>query len=524
MKSPSSTWESGRCRAATTAYARSCCAGRAHRRRRRIIRAAGFDEARVLAAFDERAGQIAQQLAGACRRSSIESDRERLCLNIIWRDHQQQLRRIARNTSREAVASALDEVAAILPATRCSDRNPPSQLPLATPTQLATYDSLRARIDVATTDQGAHAIAALDAIRAEIEANGHVELTLDWYSALVSELSLAGDYVRAGREIEAARHLAQANGGDAELAWFTTARLRVAILTNTATDALEADVDALVTRVGNPLLTAAALQARGERALDAGSFARALELLTSAIDLLVNVCVIPSTDLHSAHMLRAGALQQLGKLVQAQLDLDRAVEVARARFPPDHIAVAWAETARANDWLHAGKLDDAGRAFGEIRAALSPAHRDRTALAVTVDVGLCQVELTRQSPRAGEACETAVATSEAVYGETSLAVIGARNQLAQVLLGSDNRRAIEILEQTLQIAGNHANSGHDPFDIPQARALLALAYDLTTRHADGCVLAEQAIAAFRQTPQHPMIGALEARFPELANGGRCHRR
>ncbi|HVK84394.1 MAG TPA: protein kinase, partial [Kofleriaceae bacterium] len=483
-----------------------------------IIGTAGFDETRVLTAIDDHAAQIHERLASACGKSSIESDREKLCLNVVWREHVREIRRIARNASRDTVAEAIDDLAGILPAARCSDGNPPAQAPTATTAQLATLEELYAKIDAASSHQGAPTVAALDALRPAVDANGYVGLSLAWSSALVRELKFAGDYVRARKELEAARHLAQTSGADAQLAWLTIMRLRLATVTKTATDELEADLDAIITRVGNPLLTAEALQARAERAYADGKPARAVELMTTAIELYTKVSLIPAPGLRSAHTMRAAALQQLGKLDEAQPDLDRAVEIARQRYAVDSVEVAEVVGARANNLLHLGKIGEAAAAFREVRAQLSAAHRDRTSFAARIDLGLCQLEMSQRTPRALAACEAAVANGEAVFGADSVKVISARSALAQYLMSTDMRRAIDVLEQTLRIG---ANGGDEPLDVPYAQALLAVAYNQVKRHADGCPLAERALVVLRRSPQRDIVRLLDQKFPELANGGRC---
>ncbi len=116
-------------------------------------------------------------------------------------------------------------------------------------------------------------------------------------------------------------------------------------------------------------------------------------------------------------------------------------------------------------------------------------------------------------------CEAAIDKGVAVYGPATIELIAVRNVLAQYLVEGDVPKAIAILEETLRIG---VNGGSSPMDVPYAQALLALAYHLTKRHADGCGLAVRALAALRDSAQTDMVTALVGSFPELASKtGHC---
>ena len=487
------------------------------------VGAYGFDSERIASTLDARAAGITQQLVGACSVSapSLEQERERICLGLVWRENLARARAIGRNGSRAQVADAIDGLARVLPAARCSEGNPPSQPPGPTAAQAADDSLLLDRIDAAAQHQGTRSIEQLDALRPAVERNGYVGLALAWSSAVISELVFAGDSARARREVESARHLAQVSGADVQLGWLAVSRLRMATATQTATDEIEADLDAIQTRVGSPLLTAEALQARAERAYTGGQPQRAVELLTAAIALYAEVSLIPAPGLRTAYLTRAASLQQLGALDQAQADLERALGVARQRFTPGAAELEETAGARANNLLYLGKLDEAGAEFRRLRDGMTAAHRDRTATAARIDLSLCQIELVQESAHARTACELAVTTGVAVYGARSTGVIAARNALAQALLETDRAEAIAILEGTLRIG---ARGGAQPLDVPYAEALLALAYHASKRHADGCEVAVRALAVLRTSPQVDMLKALDDAFPELRDRGHCARR
>lgn len=482
----------------------------------------GFDDARIVTAIDARRTEIGKLLAQACTAPpSIEHDRQRLCLGVVWRDTIQSVRTIGRDISRARTAEAIDGLVRVLPAARCTDSNPPAPPPVATAAQRADYTSLRDQIDARALHQGKLSIEQLDALRPAIDRNGYFGLRLAWSSAMTSELIFAGDLTRARREIDSARHLAQVTGDDVQLGWFEVTRMRVAIGTQTATDELEADLDAIQARVGSPLLSAEALQARAERAYTSRQPQRAVDLVTTAIELYTKVSLIPAPGLRTAYLMRAASLQQLGKLDQAQEDLERAVDVAKQRYTPDSAELEETAAARANNLMYLGKLDEAATEIRRLREGTTAAHRGRTANAVRMDLSICQIEMVRSTPRTREACEAAVASSESVYGRGSIKTITARNALAQFLVENDPKKAIDVLEESLRIG---AKGGSQPLDIPYAEALLALTYHEVKRHAEGCTIATRALAVLRTSPQVDMVTALDAAFPELARGGRCARR
>ncbi|CAN5686078.1 hypothetical protein BH11MYX1_BH11MYX1_46420 [soil metagenome] len=478
------------------------------------LHAQKFDDPKILGAIDARAAQVRQLLGSACKAdAAIDRDRTRLCLGVVWRETAQQLQAIARNGSHERVALALDGFARVLPAARCSDGSPPSQPPAATPAQAATYGALRDQIDAAATHAGKKSIAALDALHAAIEANGYAGLSLAWSSAMISELGFAGDRTRAQREVEAARHLAQTIGDDVQLGWLAVSRLRMATATRTDSDDLEADVTAIAARVDSPLLTAEALLARAERAYRDQHPARAEELLTEAIQLYSSVSLIPPPSLRTAYIDRAAALQQLGKLSEAQHELELAVTVAAARFAPGTAELEEAVGARAMNLIYLGKLDEAASQLRELRTELGANHRDLTANGFRVEVSLCQIEMIQRAATTAATCEATIAKGVTVYGPESIALISVRNVLAQYLVERDVPKAIAILEETLRIG---AKGGVSPMDVPYAQALLALSYGEVKRHAEGCALAVRALAVLRDSVQTEMVQTLVGSFPELA--------
>lgn len=489
---------------------------------RTALRAQKFAADRVVAAIDSRTAQIAQLLGGACKAdATIARDRTRLCLGVVWNETAQQVQTIARNPSHERVALALDGFARVLPATRCSDGAPPSQPPGPTAAQLVGYRALHDQIDAASSHTGKQSIAELDALRPAVEANGYPGLSLVWSSAMVSELGFAGEFKRAAHEVDTARHLAQAIGDDVQLGWFDVSRLRMAVAIGSDSDDIEADVTAIATRVDSPLLTAEALQARAERAYRHRQPQKAADLLARAIQIDSTVALIPPPTLRTAYMTHAAALQQLGKLEDAQQELERAYAAASERFAPASAELEETAGARASNLIYLGKLADAATQFRQLRANLVTSHRDRTATGFQVDVSLCQLEMVQHTPATIATCEAAIAKGEALYGTTSIQLIAVRNVLAQSLVETDVPRAITVLEETLQIG---ANGGASPMDIPYAQALLALAYGQVKRHAEGCTLADKALAVLRDSAQTDMVETLVGSFPELERGGHCRAR
>lgn len=473
----------------------------------------GFDSAKITAAIDARAGKVEQLLVGACRIKTLESDRNRLCLHTVWHETTQQLGTIAHDRSARRVALAIDGLARDLPVTRCTEGAPLAQAPPATREQGAAWPELYDRIEAAAEHEGKKSLAALDALRPAVDANGWSEARFVWASAIISELAFVGDFAREKTELDAARHLAQTVGDDVQLGWLDVTRLRLATDTRTDSDELEADVMAVVDRVGSPFLTAEALQARAERAYRNQSSARAVELLDRAIRIYNEVSLIPPPSLRTAYLDRAAALQQLGKLEEAQKDLDLAYAAAIARFAPNSAEVEDAIGARANNLIYLGRTADATAQFLALKASLTANHRARTASGFRVDVSICQLEMVQRLPSTEATCNEALAVGAAVYGGRSIQLISLRNALAQYLVEREPARAIPLLEDTLQIG---ANGGASPMDIPYAQALLALAYGQVKRHADGCKLARTALVVLRSSAQTGMVQTLEHEFPD------CH--
>ncbi|HEY4058361.1 MAG TPA: protein kinase [Kofleriaceae bacterium] len=484
-----------------------------------VLTERGFDAAKIAGAIDGRAHDVTSRLSTACHAEpSIDRDRARLCLGVVWRDTGTHLRSIAKNTSRERVALALDGIARVMPADRCDDAASPSQPLPATAAQAASYAELRDKIDAAAAHLGKESIAALDALRPAIDANGYPDLSLVWSSAMISELAFAGDNVRAKREVDAARHLAMSTGDDVQLGWFAVSRLRVAINDRSDTDEMAADVTAQSARVGSPLLTAEGLIARAERAYRDQHPDQALALLDEAIKLFDGSALIPPPSLRRAHMDRAATLQQLGKLEDAQHELDLAVAAASVRFEQDSAEVEETQAARATNLIYLGKLDEAKTQLAAVRAKLVASHRDLTSTAYQVDMYLCQIDLVQRAASTVTTCEATIAKGEKIYGASSIELIAVRNVLAQYLVETDVPRAITLLEQTLRIG---ANGGSSPMDIPYAQALLALAYHQTKRHGEGCTMAARAMTVLRGSAQTDMVKMLDGVFPELTKAGHC---
>ncbi len=475
-----------------------------------------LDAPRILGAIGDRQAQIETLLVGACR-SDAKVSRVQLCLDTVWDKTQRHLQTIARNPSKERIELELDGFARVLPATRCSAGAVLSQGPAATGAQLGSYRELRDQIETVAVHSGKRAVQALDALRPQIDANGASSLVLVWESAIVSELGFMGDYKRAIREVDAARHLAQTTGDDEQLGWFDVSRLRMATATHADSDELEADVAASVTRVDSPLLTAEALQARGERAYQHQRPKEAIELETRAIEIYEKTTLIPPPSLHVAYITRAAALQQLGKFDDAQQDLEHAYVAASARFAIGSAELEETAGARANNLLYQGKYADATARFRQLRDGMIATNRDQTATGFRVGVALCQLEMVQRLPSTVATCEATIAKGEALYGRSS-ELIAVRNVLAQYLVEKDVLRAIGILEETLRLG---EKGGSSPMDVPYAQALLALGYGEVKRHAEGCALAEQALAALRTTAQTDMVTTLVHSFPELDSGGHC---
>ncbi|CAN5868292.1 hypothetical protein BH11MYX2_BH11MYX2_29290 [soil metagenome] len=486
---------------------------------RSVLGARSFDTPKILAAIDRRAADVKRLLGAACHTdAAIDRDRTRLCLGLVWRDTRTQLRSVAKNTSRERVALALDGIARVLPAARCTDAAPPSQPLPPTAAQAASYAPLRDQIDAAAIHTGKKSIAALDAIRPAVDANGYPALSLAWSSAMISELTFAGDHARALRVVEAARHVALATSDDVQLGWLAVSRLRIATEDRADTAEMDADVTALADRVGSPLLTAEGLQARAERAYRDQHPNQALELLDRAVQLYQDTVLIPPPTLRTAYMDRAAALQQLGKLDEAQQALDLAFVAASTRFAPGSAELEETAAARATNLIYLGKLDEASTQLRALRSTLAADHRDITSTGFQIDMYLCQIEMVQKVPSTVATCEAAIAKGEKVYGADHIALIAVRNVLAQYLVETDVPHGITVLEETLRIG---ANGGVSPMDVPYAQALLSLAYNQVKRHGDGCALAARAIIILRDSPQTDMVNELNRAFPELVKPGHC---
>jgi|GEM_PF-2961596 len=476
-----------------------------------------LDAPRILAAIGDRETQIEKQLTGACR-SDLKISRMKLCLETVWSATSQHLQTIARNASEQRVLLAIDGIARVLPTSRCSDGAPISQAPAASAAQAAGYRVLRDKIEALAMHLGNSSVKSLDALRPEVVANGYSGTSLVWSSAIVSELGFVGDYKRAKQEIDAARHLAQSTGDDEQLGWFEVSRLRMATITHTDSDELEADVSASVARIASPLLTAEALQARAERAYQHQQPKQAVDLEAQALAIYSKVTLITPPSLRVAYMTRAAALEQLGKLDDAQQDLELAYAAASTRFEQGSAELEETAGARANNLIYLGKLADATRRFRELRDGMIATKRDKTGTGFRVDVALCQLEMVQRLPTTIATCEATIAKGEALYGRDSSELIAVRNVLAQYLVEQDVPKAIVILEQTLRIG---AKGGSSPMDVPYAQALLALAYGQVKRHVEGCVVAEQALAVLRGSAQTDMVKTLTSSFPELDKAGHC---
>jgi tetratricopeptide (TPR) repeat protein len=337
----------------------------------------------------------------------------------------------------------------------------------------------------------------------DVLAINNAGLTAAWYMDIAVEQQRLGKQGDALKSALAAVDVATRNGDDLVLA---RARLTVYTLRDVpdrAAKTSDSEVEAIIARTNSPGLLAMFQNAAAQRALAQGDLARARSLFEKSIATFAALEVAPS-------MMRGSSEQNLGVALQfsnqdeAQVHLDRAVEIFTARFGPMHDETLGARLAAATNSMYRGKIDDASRSLDELAAT----QKTPTALGARVAMARCQVGQV-QKREALDRCKSALATSRAVFGNEDVEIIPPLLAVAQVTMETSVKDALPLLEEAVALAEKSAGN---PTDLPYARGLYALALKVVGREKDGAAIAKLALPELDRLGQKELAATLRQHF------------
>jgi tetratricopeptide (TPR) repeat protein/predicted Ser/Thr protein kinase len=448
-------------------------------------------------------------LAGACKApQSPTALRTKGCVLASWRWIDGNVRKIAAGRD---VASALDELPVGVPMDHCApgsvSATPPAVDADATPASRTLHVAIAATEGLPPDE----AIRQLAALGPAVDAAGNRGLGAAWHLELADAQRRAGKERDAIASAEAAIDLATRNGDDLVLA---RARLHAYLLRDVPdrkSTVRDAEVEAIVARVGSPGLLATFHNAAGQRALSHGDIPRARSLLEQAATAQAALELAPSSQRGSAEQNLGVALQFGGDLDGAQAHFERAVEVFTARYGAGHEITAGARLNAAHNQLYRGKIPDAVAALDALAAELVAAKRDHTALGAQVAAARCQGGQASGHDALAR-CTEALALGRAVFGKGNVEIVPSLLAVAQLTMATSVRGALPYLEEAIAIAGNQAGN---PTDLPYARGLYALALDVVGRKAEGRAIAKLAIGDLERLGQRELAAAVRQKFPAL---------
>jgi predicted Ser/Thr protein kinase len=489
------------------------------------VAGAGVDPARVLAALDARVVTTIALHERACRegprgaRERTEWTRRLACLDEAWARVEQALVKVEA-AGPEARREGVDELAEVLPAERCAAGSllaVPARLP---PPEHARYEALVDRlhaIEGSAATPPAQRLAELRALEPEVTALAYPPLAARWHWSLGHALSDGVDDAAAARELDLAAQTGLAAGDDDLYVRALVAELQVSTTAASADRVaqLEAAAAAGAARLGNPQLDAQLLLARANVRLMRGESAEARELFTAADARYAEVALAASPmQVMIAQNLGAIALEA-GDLAAAERHLDRAVELAKARYTEASAPYWEARGARATAYLARGELD---RAEPELRAVVDGMDRHRPASdqVVMMRAYLCALAFVRATDDLGPArgeCAAAVAAAVAVSGADGGANVWPLTLSGQVeLKAGDARAAVAFLDRAVAIA---AAAHVRPIEATVARTYRAIALAAAGRRREARALAVELAPALAGAEVAQARADLARAFPDV---------
>jgi predicted Ser/Thr protein kinase/tetratricopeptide (TPR) repeat protein len=463
--------------------------------------------ARVRAFVDRERATAHDLLAKSCAApQSPAALRTKWCVLSSWRWIDGYVRTIAAGRD---VAGALDELPLGVPTARCAPggvtASPPAVDADATPASRKLHHELAAIDGLPPAD----ALARLATLGSEITALGNPGLTAAWHLELADAQRRAGKDRDAIASTEAAIDVATRNGDDLVLA---RARLTLYVLRDVPdrdTTVRDAEVEAIVVRVGSPGLLATFENAAGQRAMALGDVERARELLERAAKAHAELELAPSSQRGSAEQNLGVAMQFTKDPDGAQAHFDRAVEIFLARYGAASEITLGARLAAAHNQLYRGNAQAAVTALDALAAALSATKRGHAAIGAEVARARCQAAQATGTDALAR-CREALAINTSVFGEDHVETLPSLLAVAQLTMATNVREAVPLLEEAIAIADKHAGN---PTDLPYARGLYALALKVTGRKDAGLAVARQAIGDLDRLGQRELAATLRQHFP-----------
>ena len=375
--------------------------------------AAGADASRILASLDARAARTAVLQRETCERGE---QRQRLCIDDTWHETTLKLGGLV-DPSPKLVRAAVDELVLVLPVDRCATGTLPAIPAPPAPAKLAQADAIQKALR--EINLGADAtpkiqIERLHALQPQVVALGDPAFDTMWHSALAGQLVRASDLSGAAAELEATVKSAELAGDDDSRVRALVNIVRLAGDDPSSTAPLLEDrAEAAATRLANPGILAELHYAEGTVRFARGDVTAGIAKLEQARAEYAKIAIDVHDQQVGIEQNLGGMLQSAGRLDDAQVELDRAVELARIRYGANSPNTLVARGARATNLLDRDKPAAARVEFELVAAGLVRTFGPQSPPLAQAQGYLCECDL--QTKSVTPSCETALATAEHVF-------------------------------------------------------------------------------------------------------------
>lgn len=478
--------------------------------------AAGADAPRILASLDTRAARTAVLQRETCERGDNPiAQRQRLCIDDTWRETTLKFAGLV-DPNPMLVRAAVDELVLVLPVDRCATGTLPAIPAPPAPAKLAQAEELEKAlrdINLGTEATPQIQLERLHALQPKLLALADPDFDAHWHSALASQLVRASDLPGAAAELEATVKSAELAGDDDSRVRALVNIVRLAGDDPSSTAPLLEDrAEAAATRLANPGILAELHFAEGTVRFARGDVTAAIAKLEIARAEYATIAIDVHDQQVSIEQNLGGMLQSANRLDDAQVELDRAFELARIRYGTNSPHTLVARGARATNLLDRGKAAPARAEFELVAAGLVTAFGPQSPPLAQAQGYLCACDL-QANVAAATSCDTALATAEHVFGSDNpqlvwfLVMVGQ----ARTAAGAD---AITPLERALAISEHGSVM---PNDRALATGFLALALHGAHREpARAARLATEAKLALAAFPDQPKLQQeLATAFPTI---------
>ena len=336
--------------------------------------AAGADAPRILASLDTRAARTAVLQRETCERGDDPiAQRQRLCIDDTWRETTLMFAGLV-DPNPMLVRAAVDELVLVLPVDRCATGTLPAIPAPPAPAKLAqaeAFEKALRDINLGTEATPQIQLERLRALQPKLVALADPDFDAHWHSALASQMVRASDLPGAAAELEATVKSAELAGDDD-----TRVRALVNIVRLAGDDPsstaplLEDRAEAAATRLANPGILAELHFAEGTVRYARGDVTAAIAKLEVARAEYAAIAIDVHDQQVGIEQNLGGMLQSANRHDEAQVELDRAFELARIRYGTNSPHTLVARGARATNLLDRGKVGPARAEFELVAAGL----------------------------------------------------------------------------------------------------------------------------------------------------------